>query len=100
MTENHFPSHFIIFCTKWPPVAILDDRKSLSIAFLAISDQYTTFFHKLFHHIFTKWPPAPFRFPIFSKIERVLLSRRARGISAAQAGEPDLVVRRVGPWIS
>ena len=27
-----------------PIWAILDDRKSLSIAFLAISDQYTTFF--------------------------------------------------------
>ena len=39
------------FYLKWPPAAILevpfgpflDDRKSLSIAFLAISDQYTTF---------------------------------------------------------
>ena len=31
--------------------AILDDRKSLSNAFLAISDQYATFF-------FSKWPPA------------------------------------------
>ena len=29
----------------------LDDRKSLLIAFLAISDQYATFF-------FTKWLPA------------------------------------------
>ena len=29
--------------TKWPPAAILDDRKSLSIAFLAITDQYATF---------------------------------------------------------
>ena len=28
---------------KWPPAAILDDQKSLSIAFLAISDQYATF---------------------------------------------------------
>ena len=52
MTENHFRSHFspfqinrytFIFFTKWPPAAILDDRKSLSIAFLAISDQYTAF---------------------------------------------------------
>ena len=32
------------FFTKWPLAAILDDRKSLSIAFLAISDQYATFF--------------------------------------------------------
>ena len=30
----------------------LDDRKSLSIAFLAISDQYATFI------FFTKWLPA------------------------------------------
>ena len=36
----------------WP---ILDDRKSLSIAFLAISDQYTTFIFLIF---FSKWPPA------------------------------------------
>ena len=33
---------FFILFTKWPPVAILDDRKSLLIAFLAISDQYAT----------------------------------------------------------
>ena len=31
------------FCTKLPLAAILDDRKSLWIAFLAISDQYATF---------------------------------------------------------
>ena len=45
-----FSSIFLKFCTKWPPTAILDNRKSLSIAFLAISYQYTTFFFK--------WPPA------------------------------------------
>ena len=43
---RHFGSPF------W---AILDDLKSLSIAFLAISDQYTTFFFLIF---FSKWPPA------------------------------------------
>ena len=55
MTENNFLSHFSLFrintqllyifffFTKLPPAAILDDRKSLSIAFLAISDQYATF---------------------------------------------------------
>ena len=32
----------VIFFTKWLPAAILDVRKSLSIAFLAISDQYAT----------------------------------------------------------
>ena len=47
MTENHFRSHFspfqintqlflFILFTKWLPAAILDDHKSLSIAFLAI----------------------------------------------------------------
>ena len=37
-----------IFFPKWPAAAILDDRKSLSIAFLAISDQYaTSFFFKM-----------------------------------------------------
>ena len=58
------------------PAAILDDRKSLSIAFLTISDQYAYFifsFHKMtpgisrhfisihnffFLNIFTKWSPA------------------------------------------
>ena len=67
MTENQFQSHFSpfqinaqlqffwIFFTKWPQVAILDDRKSLSIAFLAILDQYVTFF---FFKFFSKWPPA------------------------------------------
>ena len=51
MTENHFRWHFspfqinaqlFIFFTKWLPAAILDDRKSLSIAFVAISDKYAT----------------------------------------------------------
>ena len=48
--SRHFRSisNFFFFSTKWLPAAILDDRKSLSIAFLAISDQYATFF-------FTKW---------------------------------------------
>ena len=33
---------------KWLPAAILDDRKSLSIAFLTISDQYAIIFvHKM-----------------------------------------------------
>ena len=60
MTEYHFRSHFSpfqintqlffdIFFTKWPPATILDDRKSLSIPFLAI-----------------------LVFPIISKIDRVL----------------------------
>ena len=49
MTENHFQS---LFFTKWLPVAILDDRNSLLIAFFAISDQYATLF------FFTKWMPA------------------------------------------
>ena len=53
--KNHFVSHFlpfqinttififVNFCTKWLPAAILDVRKSLSVAFLAISDQYDFF---------------------------------------------------------
>ena len=54
MTENHFQMHFSPFQIFFkmaagrhfgsPFWAILDDRKSLSITFLAISDQYTTFF--------------------------------------------------------
>ena len=53
MTENHFRSDFSpfqintqlrFFFPKWLPAAILDDQKSLLNAFLAISDQYATFF--------------------------------------------------------
>ena len=38
--------------TKWTPAAILDDRKSLLIAFLDILDEYATlislkYFHKM-----------------------------------------------------
>ena len=36
------------FSSKWRTAAILDDQKSLSIAFLAISDQYATFFFFFF----------------------------------------------------
>ena len=52
VTFDHF---FEKKFTKWLQVnqngCILDDRKSLSMAFLAISEQSTTFF-------FTKWLPA------------------------------------------
>ena len=44
---RHFRSihnFFLKLFTKWQQTAILDDRKSLSIAFLAISDQYSTLF--------------------------------------------------------
>ena len=66
--------HNFIFCdffTNWLPVAILDVRDSLSIAFLGISDRYeTSVFQintKLFILIFTKWPPgAYFRRAIFT----------------------------------
>ena len=66
MSKNHFASHFlpfqinttilifVKFFTKWLPAAILDVRKSLSVAFLAISDQYATFFYLFF----TKWLPS------------------------------------------
>ena len=61
MTENHFRSHFFVF-TKWLTAAILDDRKSLLIAFLAISDQCATFIFLDF--FFTKchfgWPKITF----------------------------------------
>ena len=42
---RHFRSirNLDFFFTIWLPVAILDDQKSLSIAFLAISDKYTIF---------------------------------------------------------
>ena len=37
-----------IFFAKWRPEFFLDNQKSLSIAFLAISDQYATFFFEFF----------------------------------------------------
>ena len=75
MTENNFRSHFspfqinaqlfyfFNFFTKWPPAAILDDRKSLWIAVFAISDQYPTFFFDFF----SKWPPGHFGSRFFPK---------------------------------
>ena len=51
ISDQYATLFFPIFFTKWPLAAILDDRKSLSIAFHAISDQYATFFS-------LKWPPA------------------------------------------
>ena len=73
MTENHIRSHFspfqintqlLILFTKWLPAAILDDRKSLSIAFLAISDQYATFVFKFVHKMTAGghfgWPTITF----------------------------------------
>ena len=53
--SRHFRSIGNFFFTKWLPPAILDDRKSLSIAFLAISVQYSTFISLIW---FTKWLPA------------------------------------------
>ena len=60
MTENHFWSDFSsfqintqLFFHKMAAAAILHDRKSLLIAFLAISDQYATFIF-----LFTKWLPV------------------------------------------
>ena len=43
------PQFLGIYFTKWLPVVILDVRKSLSIAFLAISDQYKTFIFFIFY---------------------------------------------------
>ena len=54
---------------KWRPPAILDDRKSLLIAFLAISDQYATFF---FFDFFFKMAAGGSRSPICAKNNRVL----------------------------
>ena len=55
---------FIIFFAKWPPVAILDDRKSFSIAFLSISDQYATFYFNYVHKMAAGghfgWPKITF----------------------------------------
>ena len=54
--SRHFRSILNFFFTNWLPAAILDDRKSLSIAFLAISDQYTTFFFDFFFQNGCRWP--------------------------------------------
>ena len=48
---------FLEILTKWLPSAILDVRNSLSIAFLAILDQYGIFY--FIFYFFTKWPLAP-----------------------------------------
>ena len=65
--SRHFRSirnfdFFWFFFTKWLPAAILDDRKLLSMAFLAISDQCTTFnfFHKMAAGGHFGWPKITF----------------------------------------
>ena len=45
ITSYHFRS------IPWLPAAILDVQNSLSMAFLAISDQYETFVFKFFYKI-------------------------------------------------
>ena len=71
MTENHFWSHFspfqinmqlLFFFTKWLQAAILDDWKSLSIACIAVSNQYATFifFHKMAAASHFGWPKITF----------------------------------------
>ena len=50
---------------EWWLVAILDDWKSVSIAFLAILDQYVTFFS-------AKWPPAAILDTKFSNYRKSL----------------------------
>ena len=56
MSKNHFVSHFLpfqinttifIFVGKYLLAATLYVRKSLSVAFLPISDQYKTFFYQM-----------------------------------------------------
>ena len=52
-----------IFFTKWPGAAILDDRKSLSITFLAISINTQLLFFFIFFLQNGRW--RPFWIPIF-----------------------------------
>ena len=56
ITFDHISGHFrsirnfyFIFFTKWLLSAILDVRNSLSMAFLAISDQYKNYGSKHYH---------------------------------------------------
>ena len=63
ITSYHFRYHFnttififVFFFTKWLPADILDVRISLSMAFLAISDQYETLY--FFLQFLTKWLPS------------------------------------------
>ena len=58
-----------LFFTKWPPAAISDDQKSLSISFLVISDQCTTFVLESF---FKMAASGYFGCTKFAKIDREL----------------------------
>ena len=63
--------HFILAnITKWLLVAILDVQNSLSMVFLAISDQYETYFFNLY----TKWPCPKFTFDRISGHFRSILN--------------------------
>ena len=67
----HFSPFLIFFFTKWLPAAILDYRKSPSITFLAISNQYTTFICFDFSK-FWQFFSAILESPICAKSNRVL----------------------------
>ena len=77
--SHHFRSirNFFLNCfTKWPPATILNDRKSLSIKFLVVLDQYATFniceiFHKMDASGHFGWPKI-----IFYRIYRHFRSMR------------------------
>ena len=58
--SRHFRSIHNFFFAKWLPAAILDDRKSLLIAFLAISDQYAIFVQKMATGGHFGWPKIAF----------------------------------------
>ena len=53
LLSNHKMALSGLSFTKWPAAAVLDNLKSLLITFLAISDQYATFF---LNNLFTNWP--------------------------------------------
>ena len=50
ISDQYHNFYFCEFVTKWLPAAILEVQNSLSMAFLAISDQYETFFSKHFYN--------------------------------------------------
>ena len=53
ISDQYHNIYFCDFFTKWLPAAILDVQSSLVMAFLAISDQYETFFSKYLYKMAT-----------------------------------------------
>ena len=73
ISDQYHNFNFVNFCTTWLPASILDIQNSLSMAFLAISDQYNPYLKKTYLQNGRRRPfwMAEFSFEIFDKMAAV-----------------------------